>query len=424
MAGNGRRTAQRPPSRTGSAVASVVSDASAPAVVLLGAGVWRSDNERSRCASCNESFSMTRRRHHCRACGDIFCHKCSSWQADLEDASGRPLKSQRVCLSCQQELAEDRGTPLWHAVGRMRYFYALKHRGIDANALGGMSESERRNALADARVDPLDFEAVAARVAALSDDARILSGIDAAAPLPSAAAASQQPQSRLRAISQRVSASVTQGIRGSVSPGDRGSWGIGSLMGGARPEASRGNLERLNRQLLELASRRDELQRRCDLEEKHAKERVQARQDLDWIRTRQRERREREVIHRAETKLAMHLQAEELKQRREDFLQGTHHASLCWGCETEFTATRREHHCRECYQAVCNSCSRSRNAAGQRRCDMCLALSVVLGDGVLQQAQEDSDFREHWAGICEATAEVLDPTDLKIEMPPVAQDAP
>eukprot|EP01062_Namystynia_karyoxenos_P057892 TRINITY_DN4909_c0_g1_i5.p1 TRINITY_DN4909_c0_g1~~TRINITY_DN4909_c0_g1_i5.p1 ORF type:complete len:345 (+),score=49.96 TRINITY_DN4909_c0_g1_i5:91-1125(+) len=179
-------------------------EAPQPAVVLLGAGVWRSDNERSRCASCNESFSMTRRRHHCRACGDIFCHKCSSWQADLEDASGRPLKSQRVCLSCQQELAEDRGTPLWHAVGRMRYFYALKHRGIDANALGGMSESERRNALADARVDPLDFEAVAASVAALSDDARIPSGIDAVAPLPSAAAASQQPQLRLRAISQLV----------------------------------------------------------------------------------------------------------------------------------------------------------------------------------------------------------------------------
>jgi hypothetical protein len=42
--------------------------------------IWEKDSDHTKCmnATCNLSFTLTRRRHHCRACGKIFCHSCSS----------------------------------------------------------------------------------------------------------------------------------------------------------------------------------------------------------------------------------------------------------------------------------------------------------------------------------------------------------
>ncbi|CAN0546473.1 unnamed protein product [Ectocarpus sp. 12 AP-2014] len=34
------------------------------------------------CYGCNSPFTMFRRRHHCRVCGQIFCHTCSSNHVD------------------------------------------------------------------------------------------------------------------------------------------------------------------------------------------------------------------------------------------------------------------------------------------------------------------------------------------------------
>ena len=39
---------------------------------------WIPDNEKADCTNCHKEFSVTVRRHHCRACGEIFCHDCSS----------------------------------------------------------------------------------------------------------------------------------------------------------------------------------------------------------------------------------------------------------------------------------------------------------------------------------------------------------
>ncbi|XP_052286151.1 rabenosyn-5-like isoform X9 [Dreissena polymorpha] len=40
---------------------------------------WQPDNEVNICRFCNRSFSMTRRRHHCRLCGGIMCDRCSQF---------------------------------------------------------------------------------------------------------------------------------------------------------------------------------------------------------------------------------------------------------------------------------------------------------------------------------------------------------
>jgi len=37
---------------------------------------WMSDEKASACLECNQRFTFLRRRHHCRFCGKIFCHRC------------------------------------------------------------------------------------------------------------------------------------------------------------------------------------------------------------------------------------------------------------------------------------------------------------------------------------------------------------
>ncbi|OZC09940.1 FYVE zinc finger [Onchocerca flexuosa] len=40
---------------------------------------WVIDRDAVRCRTCSMKFSLTRRRHHCRLCGEIICHACSKF---------------------------------------------------------------------------------------------------------------------------------------------------------------------------------------------------------------------------------------------------------------------------------------------------------------------------------------------------------
>ncbi|XP_072510434.1 FYVE, RhoGEF and PH domain-containing protein 4 isoform X2 [Notamacropus eugenii] len=61
---------------------------------------WIRDNEVTMCMKCKESFNaLTRRRHHCRACGHVVCWKCSDYKAQLEYDGG---KWNKVCKDCYQ----------------------------------------------------------------------------------------------------------------------------------------------------------------------------------------------------------------------------------------------------------------------------------------------------------------------------------
>jgi predicted RNA-binding Zn-ribbon protein involved in translation (DUF1610 family) len=42
--------------------------------------VWMEDKEASNCLSCKKPFNVTRRRHHCRECGKIYCDRCSKYK--------------------------------------------------------------------------------------------------------------------------------------------------------------------------------------------------------------------------------------------------------------------------------------------------------------------------------------------------------
>nr|XP_033773676.1 FYVE, RhoGEF and PH domain-containing protein 2 isoform X1 [Geotrypetes seraphini] len=59
---------------------------------------WIRDNLVTLCMRCMESFHpITRRRHHCRACGYVVCGKCSDYKANLKYDRDR---LNRVCVDC------------------------------------------------------------------------------------------------------------------------------------------------------------------------------------------------------------------------------------------------------------------------------------------------------------------------------------
>ncbi|KAJ7440520.1 hypothetical protein B0H11DRAFT_1883112 [Mycena galericulata] len=54
-----------------------------PSVALLSRELWKNDQETNYCEICSARFTLFKRRHHCRRCGGIFCHECSSRTAPL-----------------------------------------------------------------------------------------------------------------------------------------------------------------------------------------------------------------------------------------------------------------------------------------------------------------------------------------------------
>uniref|UniRef100_A0A182NKW3 RUN and FYVE domain-containing protein 2 n=1 Tax=Anopheles dirus TaxID=7168 RepID=A0A182NKW3_9DIPT len=72
------------------------------------AGGWTPDKIVSKCTGCDKEFSMTRRKHHCRNCGKIFCSSCSEHVATLtpdQQQTGNGSKPVRVCDYCWEKLA-------------------------------------------------------------------------------------------------------------------------------------------------------------------------------------------------------------------------------------------------------------------------------------------------------------------------------
>ena len=60
---------------------------------------WQPDTEVTSCNKCESAFGFFRRKHHCRACGLIFCYQCSENTVEL------PMEweyhgPQRVCVDC------------------------------------------------------------------------------------------------------------------------------------------------------------------------------------------------------------------------------------------------------------------------------------------------------------------------------------
>jgi len=53
---------------------------------------WVNDDMVLFCSKCGSKFGIMRRRHHCRACGQIFCAKCT-----------HKVDKQRICHDCNEK---------------------------------------------------------------------------------------------------------------------------------------------------------------------------------------------------------------------------------------------------------------------------------------------------------------------------------
>ncbi|XP_064789861.1 RUN and FYVE domain-containing protein 2 isoform X2 [Oncorhynchus masou masou] len=69
---------------------------------LRGGQVWLKDKDATHCKLCEKEFSISRRKHHCRNCGEIFCNACSDNELPLP-ASPKPV---RVCDICHALLLQ------------------------------------------------------------------------------------------------------------------------------------------------------------------------------------------------------------------------------------------------------------------------------------------------------------------------------
>uniref|UniRef100_A0AAX7VRL1 FYVE-type domain-containing protein n=1 Tax=Astatotilapia calliptera TaxID=8154 RepID=A0AAX7VRL1_ASTCA len=65
------------------------------------APVWVPDSQAPVCMKCDVKFTFTKRRHHCRACGKVFCAACCSLKCRL---TYMDRKEARVCVTCHSAL--------------------------------------------------------------------------------------------------------------------------------------------------------------------------------------------------------------------------------------------------------------------------------------------------------------------------------
>lgn len=62
---------------------------------------WVKDEDVFNCQFCDRAFGALKRKHHCRACGGIFCSECSNKRIPVPRLDNTP---RRVCLPCYTRL--------------------------------------------------------------------------------------------------------------------------------------------------------------------------------------------------------------------------------------------------------------------------------------------------------------------------------
>ncbi|KIJ21335.1 1-phosphatidylinositol-4-phosphate 5-kinase [Paxillus involutus ATCC 200175] len=100
--------------------------------VLLPKNLWKPDALASTCDNfyCHVKFSVLERRHHCRKCGGVFCHQCTSRVTHLLDVSNldflhpprnvpistfesptSPVALEKVCDDCWDQIHRSPRSP-------------------------------------------------------------------------------------------------------------------------------------------------------------------------------------------------------------------------------------------------------------------------------------------------------------------------
>ncbi|NWH69861.1 ZFY16 protein, partial [Piaya cayana] len=90
------RSGESRPEAGGSQISENLESLKIPATLSWKQPLWVPDSEAPNCMNCQVKFTFTKRRHHCRACGKVFCGGCCKRKCKLQYME----KEARVCNSC------------------------------------------------------------------------------------------------------------------------------------------------------------------------------------------------------------------------------------------------------------------------------------------------------------------------------------
>eukprot|EP01041_Mallomonas_annulata_P008511 gene8511-17550_t len=86
------------------------------------------DKDQPQCFQCQSKFGPFYLRHHCRSCGEIFCHKCSSMKIKVELPTEAYKQPVRVCDICSGHLSLGDQNSILRYVNILRYDQDIKRR--------------------------------------------------------------------------------------------------------------------------------------------------------------------------------------------------------------------------------------------------------------------------------------------------------
>lgn len=107
------------------------------------------DALRDQCPHCQEAFTYSKRRHHCRLCGDVFCDACSNHRCDLPLPGPEFEKPVRVCDFCFTDV--ERGNFF-----SMRRYLTVLHLYNGTDDESGVATASNVNAALSALTQDLD----------------------------------------------------------------------------------------------------------------------------------------------------------------------------------------------------------------------------------------------------------------------------
>jgi hypothetical protein len=67
---------------------------------------WQDGSSVKNCLKCEKRFTISLRKHHCRACGKVVCGYCSGKKKELPESFGHGKRAERVCDDCYHYLVE------------------------------------------------------------------------------------------------------------------------------------------------------------------------------------------------------------------------------------------------------------------------------------------------------------------------------
>ena len=293
---------------------------------------WQDGDE---CQSCNKKFTFSRRKHHCRFCGHVFCNKCSSGRED----------GKRACWEC----------------------CASKR---TASPDGG-----RTSPVLEAGTSPVLSPAV------------FPSSMPGGLHLPPVIMDPPQlPSQTEPSVPATPSSPTTLGkkITGKINPGE-----------------SRREAERLTAQVAELDNQVAVLNQEliqykgffanacanlCRFEEARKKEDA-AQEEKSALLS-----------------MAKGEYSKQISERKAEFAKGVHHRKSCVICDGAYSVTKREHHCRICYESVCHKCS-PQDPKGARACMWCTSRGQLTSSHFAGYTKANPACALAWVALLEAASE-------------------